>query len=134
MDLKNGVIKIDDEVFKPGYTFKDFCSSLFYKDQDGIRIIYLDGKKVIDDHGFFVSLFFRAGKLYMISLVCCDNEFTPEAEYERKKLHDIILSKYSVHGERVFSWGKVSSKYDRRSNTSSINLVYSTGDHYLEQQ
>lgn len=124
MDLKNGIIEVDGEIFKPGYMFCDFCDSPFYNNQDGIKIIYLDGKKDIGGHSFIVSLFFRDGKLYMISLICCDSEYTPETEHERKKLHDAILEQNDVPDGIESNWGMVTSDYDYRSNLSSINLIY----------
>jgi hypothetical protein len=33
-DLKKGIIEINGEVFKPGYTFEEFRKSVFYKGQD----------------------------------------------------------------------------------------------------
>lgn len=124
MDFENGIIVIDDEIIKPGYTFSDFCKSSFYSGQDEIKLIYLNGEKEIDDHRFVVSLFFRKEKLYMISLICCDIEYTMETEFRRKKLHDEILSKYCIDNEKEFFWGKVYSEYDNRSNLSSINIIY----------
>ena len=124
IDFENGIIVIDDEIINPEYTFRDFCNSPFYDNQDGIKIICLNGEKEIDDHHFIVSLFFRNGKIYMISLICCDCEFTPETEYERKELHDEILRKYFINDNKEFFWGSVSSEYDSRSNLSSINLIY----------
>lgn len=124
MDFENGIVKIDEESFGPGYSFEMFRHSSFYKNQDGIRIIYLDGAKLIDGRKYIVSLFFRNYVLYMISLICCDKDFTPETEKERKVLHDKILSEYCIMNEKEFFWGKVTSEYDDRSNLSSINLIY----------
>lgn len=109
MDFENGIVKVEDELFCPGYTFETFCRSSFYKNQDGIRIIYLDGTKQIEGKKYIISLFFRDYALYMISLICCDKDFTPETEKERKALHDRILSEYGIVNEKEFSCGKVIS-------------------------
>ncbi len=124
MDFENGIIKVGDESFCPGYSFEMFRHSSFYKSQDGIRIIYLEGVKQIDGRNFIISLFFRDYIIYMISLICCDEDFSPLTEKERKKLHDNILSQYHIMNEKEFFWGRVTSEYDDRSNLSSINLIY----------
>lgn len=124
MDFENGIVKIEDESFCPGYSFEMFRHSTFYNNQDGVRIIYLDGAKQIEGKNFIISLFFRDYVIYMISLICCDKDFTPETEKERKELHDKILSEHCIINEKEFFWGKVTSEYDDRSNLSSINLIY----------
>lgn len=44
MDISNGKIEIANDLFViPEFTFESFKKSKFYKNQDGIRIIYLDG-------------------------------------------------------------------------------------------
>lgn len=124
MDFENGILRIEGESFCPGYSFEMFRHSAFFNNQDGIRIIYLDGVKQIEGKKFIISLFFRDYVIYMISLICCDKDFTPETEKERKVLHDKILSEHCIMNEKEFPWGKVTSEYDDRSNLSSINLIY----------
>lgn len=102
MDFEHGTIIIDNIKIGPGYSFDDFCSSPFYKGQDGIKIIYIDGIKKIENNQYIISLFFREKALYMLSLICCDKQFTPTTEEERKKLHDLILSKFSIVDEKIF--------------------------------
>ena len=124
MDFKNGTIIVDGEAFGPKYSFERFKKSPFYKNQDGIRFIHLDGKKDIQGRKYIVTLFFRNDIIYMISLVCCDFNFTPENEKERKNVHDQILNAYAINNEKKFHWGKITSEYDQRSNLSSINIIY----------
>ena len=86
MDPETGKIIIDGVEFRPGYTFEDFKKTPFYTNQDGIRIIPLKGGKEIDAHKFIASLFFRDGKLYMISLACVDMDIPFEEEEKRALL------------------------------------------------
>ena len=60
----------------------------------------------------------------MVSLVCCDRDFTVQDEFKRKEFHDEILKGYGITGSKEYDWGSVSSDYDRRGNTSSINFTY----------
>lgn len=125
MNLNSGVFKIDEDlVIAPGYTFEIFKKTRHYKNQDGIRVIYLDGMYMIDGRKFMVRLFFRDGKIYMLSLYCFDEEYSFEDEPKRKKLHDRILKEYGVRENDSFNWGKIESSYDRRGNVSSINIIY----------
>lgn len=125
MDISNGKIEIaNDLLVTPEFTFENFKKSRFYKNQDGIRIIYLEGQQIIDSRKYLVSLFFRNGKIYMLSLICCDNEYTEKEEQERKELHNQILLQYGVDRKKKFDWGEIESVYDARSNISSINIIY----------
>lgn len=125
MDISNGKIEIaNDLLVTPEFTFENFKKSRFYKNQDGIRIIYMDGQQIIDGRKYLVSLFFRNCKIYMLSLICCDNEYTEKEEQERKELHNQILLKYGVDKKKKFDWGEIESVYDARSNISSINIIY----------
>ena len=125
IDLQNGMVKIADDLrICPNYTFGDFKKSRYYNNQDGVRVIYLDGQQVIDNRKYIVSLFFRDEMIYMLSLFCCDKEFAEEDEKARKQMHDEILSQLGVKHNSDFSWGKISSTYDARSNCSSINIIY----------
>ena len=72
MDLKSGIIKINGEIFAPGYTFEDFQRSTFFEGQDAVRIIRLNKTVQISGNNFITSLFFRNKILYMISMVCVD--------------------------------------------------------------
>ena len=114
--IDKGVISLsDDLVITSGYTFDQFRATRYYKGQKPERVFWLDEKFMFQGHSFMVSLFFRSGVIYMLSLLCCDLEFGMEEEKKRKELHDEILQ----------SWGiDVESVYDARSNISSINIVY----------
>jgi len=125
IDLKNGRIRIaDDLIIYPNYTFDLFKKSSFYTNQDGVRIIILEKQQVIDGNKYMAMLFFRNNIIYMLSLVCCEEQYSEENEKERKKLHDRILEKYGVIGKAEYAWGTVSSEYDGRSNCCSINFVF----------
>lgn len=125
IDIKDGSLKINDTLrFYPGFQFEDFKKTKYYNGQDGIRIIYLDAKQIINGNTYIVSIFFRNGYIYMISLINCDNEYQPEREKERKKLHDKILAEENIISGKYYSWGKVISEYDAKSNISSINVYY----------
>lgn len=121
---ETGKIMIDGVEFYPGYTFEDFKKTPFYTNQDGIRIIPLNGAKEIDDHKYIVNLFFRDGKLYMISLACVDMDVPFEEEEKRALLHRQILAEYGLSDVNTFSWGTIKAIYDSRSNSSNIAFVY----------
>lgn len=59
----------------------------------------------------------------MLSLICCDEEYSEKDESKRKDLHDVILKELGVHENSNFEWGEIKSIYDARSNISSINIV-----------
>lgn len=124
LDISNGFLKIDELTIFPGFSFEQFKHTRFYKNQDGSRIICLDEKQVIDSRKYIVSLFFRNGKIYIVSLICCDKEFSEKNEDKRKILHDDILNESGINQQMEYSWGKVSSDYDARSNVSSIDIMY----------
>ncbi|MBD5452851.1 MAG: hypothetical protein HDR30_00795 [Lachnospiraceae bacterium] len=120
-----GLVRISEDLtISPGYSFEEFKSTKFYKKQDGIKIIYLDEQQMIEKHQYIVSLFFRTGKIYMVSLICCDKDYSESDEYKRKALHDNILKELGIIEKRKFDWGMISSDYDARSNISSINVTY----------
>lgn len=125
LDIRNGLLKISDELtIFPGFSFEQFKHTRFYKNQDGVRIIYLDEQQIIDNKKYIVSLFFRNGKIYMVSLICCDKEFSEKDEDKRKILHDNILNELGINQQMEYGWGKISSAYDARSNVSSIDIMY----------
>lgn len=122
---KNGNVNISDKlVVRPGYTFDEFKNTEFYTDQDGIRIITLDGAQVIDGRQYLVDLFFSEGRIYCLSLMNCEKEFTWETEKERKTLHDAILAEYEIGEKEEFDWGKIVSNFDSRSTVSEIKFFY----------
>ena len=125
LDIYNGFFKISDEltIFQ-GFTFEQFKHTKFYKNQDELRIIYLDEQQIINNKKYIVSLFFRNGKIYMVSLICCDKEFSEKDEAKRKILHDDALNEIGINQQMEYSWGKISSNYDARSNVSSIDIMY----------
>lgn len=121
--ISDGYIKIsEDFTIFPGYSFEEFKGTRFYKQQDGIKIIYLDGQQTIEKRKYIVSLFFRVGRIYMVSLICCDKEYSERDESKRKVLHDNILKELGIIEHSKFDWGAISSDYDARSNISSINV------------
>lgn len=123
--INNGFIKISDELtIFPGYSFEQFKETKFYKNQDGIKIIYLDEQQIIENRKYIVSLFFKTGKIYMVSLICCDKEFSESDECKRKALHDDILNELGIREQKQYIWGTISSVYDSKSNISSINIMY----------
>lgn len=123
--IKEGFIRISDELtISPGFMFDQFKKTKFYKDQDGIRIIYLDGQHIIENRKYMISLFFKNGRIYLVSLMCCDKEYSEENERERKILHDDILKELGIIDQKRYDWGMISSDYDAKSNISSINVVY----------
>lgn len=125
MDISKGIVEIDNElVVKPNFTFEQFKETKYYTNQDGIRIIYLDEPQIIKNRKYIVSLFFRDGKIYMLSLICCDEEYSEKDESKRKDLHDLILKELGVLENSNFEWGEIKSIYDARSNISSINIIY----------
>ena len=124
-NINDGFVTISDELtISPGFSFKQFKHTKFYNKQDGVKIIYLNEQQTIDNRKYIVSLFFREGKIYILSLICCDKEFSEEDENKRKTLHDDILNELGIKEQMEYSWGKISSDYDARSNLSSINIMY----------
>ncbi len=121
---ETGKIMIDGVEFYPGYTFEDFKKTPFYTNQAGIRIIPLNVAKEIDDHKDSVHLFFRHGKLYMISLACVEMDVTFEEEEKRALLHRQILAEYGLSDVNTFPWGTIKAIYDFRSNSSTIAFLY----------
>lgn len=125
INISNGFVTISDELtIFPEFSFEQFKHTKFYKNQDEVKIIYLDEKQIIDNRKYIVSLFFKDRKIYMVSLICCDEEFSEKDEDKRKILHDDILNKLGIKPQMEYSWGKISSDYDARSNLSSINIMY----------
>lgn len=125
IDIKNGLIKINEQLeISLGYTFEQFKKTKYYKEQDGIRIIYLEEPQNIEGKKFIVSLFFRDSVIYLVSLIYCEKELSESDESQRKKIHDEILIQKGIDVEKQYNWGKVTSEYDARSNISSINVYY----------
>ena len=63
LDICNGFLKISDELtIFPGFSFGQFKHTRFYKNQDRVKIIYLDEQQIIDNKKYIVSLFFRNGE------------------------------------------------------------------------
>lgn len=124
MVTETGRITIDGVEFYPGYTFEDFKKTKFYSNQDGIRIIRLNGVVKVDEHQYLVNLFFREYTLYMISMVCVDIDIPFEEEEKRAVLHRQIMAEYGLSDVNVFSWGILKVSFDPRSNSSKIGLIY----------
>lgn len=125
IDKNNGDLIINDSLkFYPGFTFEEFKMTKFYKEQDEVRVIYLDEKQLIGGKEYLVNFFFVNQKIYIVSLINCDEEISEEEEPKRKLLHDEILNKNCIESGTQYTWGKVVSEYDSRSNVSSINVFY----------
>jgi hypothetical protein len=125
VEFDKGIVRISEDLtIRPGYTFADFKKCRYYRNQDGIRVIYLEERIDIGGRSYAVDFFFRNGIIYMLSLTCLDRDYTEEDEPQRKKLHDEILREYGIDGTAEYYWGIVSSNYDARGNVSSINLEY----------
>lgn len=124
MDYRTGELTLHNEIFHKGYTFKQFKKSALYSGQNAEKVFTLEGKYKIDNWEFYVSLFFKQGVLNMISLCYNVHEIGFEDEPKRKELHDSILAEYGLSDDEEFVWGSVCSVYDRRSNVSSINIIY----------
>lgn len=71
-----------------------------------------------------IDIFFRNESIYMLSLTCCDIDYSEADELNRKELHDEVLKEFGVVGNGKYNWGDVVSVYDARSNISSINFIY----------
>lgn len=125
VDISTGMMKINDELsFYPGFLFDDFKKTKYYNGQDEIRIIYLDEKQIIMGNKYIVNFFFRDNKIYVVSLINCDEDILESEESRRKDIHDEILKKNNIENGYEYFWGKVISEFDTRSNISSINVYY----------
>ncbi len=52
-DIRDGFISISDKlIIYPDLSFEQFKHTKFYKNQDDIKIIYLDGQQIIDDRKY----------------------------------------------------------------------------------
>ena len=126
IDLKNGSILIGHEIkLNKDFTFEKFKESKLYNGQEGIRIIDLKEIQIIDGKKYSVSLLFKEGIMYMVSMINCDCDISMEQEMQRKEVHDKILENMGIQSGNVYSWGKIVSQYDSKSNISSINIYYS---------
>ena len=115
IDVTNGEVSTREGlVIGPNYSFDKFKTTKFYNGQDGVRIIYLDEHQTIYGRQFIMSLFFRDGIIYMVSLICCDEKFSESNERERKKIHDKILTEMGLLQGEKYQWGKIVSEYDVR--------------------
>ena len=45
----------------------------------------------------------RDGKIYMVSLICCDEEFSEKDEDKRKALHDDVLNELGINQQMKYS-------------------------------
>ena len=117
LDICNGFLKISDELtIFPGFSCGQFKHTRFYKNQDRVKIIYLDEQQIIDNKKYIVSLFFRNGKIYMVSLICCDKEFSEKDEDKRKILHDDILNELGINQQMEYCWQRTDSKIKEAGN------------------
>lgn len=86
IDVTNGEVSTREGlVIGPNYSFDKFKTTKFYNGQDGVRIIYLDEHQTIYGRQFIMSLFFRDGIIYMVSLICCDENFLNQTRETEKR-------------------------------------------------
>ena len=105
IDVTNGEVSTREGlVIGPNYSFDKFKTTKFYNGQDGVRIIYLDEHQTIYGRQFIMSLFFRDGIIYMVSLICCDEKFSESNERDRKKIHEKwdYFKVKNINGERLY--------------------------------
>ncbi len=125
INKKTGELRVNEDlIFSPHFTFEDFKKTPFYDDQDGVRLIQLDKKQVIDGKKYYVSFFFMDNLIYAVSLIYDEVSISEENEMDRKKLHDEILASYNIESGKEYSWGEIKSKYDAKSNISKILILY----------
>ncbi len=125
INLKTGEIRVNRELtLSPWFTFEDFKNTSFFDNHDGIKSIQLKEKQTIGNNSYFVSFFFRNSKLYAITLMLADMSISEKDEEHRKNLHDEVLRLNGIENGKAYSWGKIVSEYDKRSNSSEILIVY----------
>ena len=125
IDITSGELFINNQlIFRPLYRFEEFKSTSYYKNQDGIKVIYLEKKQSIDGNEYYVNFFFKEGKIYVVNLIKDDENITEVTEPQRKLIHDKILVKYGIENGKGYPWGKVVSDYDARGNVSAITIYY----------
>jgi hypothetical protein len=123
-EIDEGIVSLsDDLVIASGYTFEQFQKTRYYRQQSPTRVFWLDERFTLQEHSFMVSLFFRGGVIYTLSLLCCDTEFSLEEEAKRKELHDEILKSWGI-AQPDYAWGCITSAYDAKSNISSITISF----------
>lgn len=123
-DFNKGIFSLaEDLVITSGYTFEQFQNTKYYRNQNPERVFWLKEKFEFHDHAFKVSLFFRNGIIYMLSLLCCDKTFNMEEEKKRKSFHDEILSSWGIT-QSDYPWGRIKSVYDPKSYISSIDVFF----------
>lgn len=126
INLTTGEIRVNGELtLSPWFTFEDFKNTSFYDNHDGINSIHLKEEQVIDNQSYFVSFFFRNSHLYAITLMISDISISEKDEENRKNLHDEILRLNGIENGKAYSFGKIISVYDKRSNSSEILIIYS---------
>ena len=85
IDVTNGEVSTREGlVIGPNYSFDKFKTTKFYNGQDGVRIIYLDEHQTIYGRQFIMSLFFRDGIIYMVSLIVMKNFLNQTRETEKR--------------------------------------------------
>lgn len=124
--VEDGIFALADVlVISKQYTFTDFKITKYYENQNPKRIILLNLQFVFNNHNFYVSLLFKNMKIYMLSLVACDINF--KNEEERKNYPDEILKELVIRSNATFNWGSICSVYDKKSNISSIDVIFISG-------
>lgn len=125
IDKETGELCINsDLIIKPYYKFSEFKKTPYFHGQDGIKIICLDNAQKIDGNEYIVNLFFKNMVIYSISLIINDKSIVEQQEAKRKEIHDQILKENGIQNSQMFSWGKIISEYDMRSNISEIGIYY----------
>ena len=86
IDVTNGEVSTREGlVIGPNYSFDKFKTTKFYNGQDGVRIIYLDEHQTIYGRQFIMSLFFRDGIIYMVSLIFVMKNFLNQTRETEKR-------------------------------------------------
>ena len=99
MDVHEGVLLLHNEKLQKFYSFKEFKNTDMFLGQNGEMPFTLKDIHNIDNHNYYVSLLFKQGFLYEISLVCNDIEKDSYSMEKEKALHDSILKEYGLRND-----------------------------------
>jgi hypothetical protein len=115
VEFEKGIVRVSENLtFRPGYTFDDFKKCRHYRNQDGIRAIYLDEQADIDGRSYAVEFFFRNGIIHTLSLICLDRDYTEEDEPKRKELFSIISkAPCRINGRGLWIMGIWGNSFER---------------------
>jgi hypothetical protein len=112
-------------------TRRQFLSSPLYRQATGL--IHNEGwhsygleATGINQQKLFITLQFLDSTLKWIDFVVDGGDDLNEAG--QKRLHDELLEQWLGAGPYAYAWGRVTSDYDPRSDTSSIFVGYEGND------